>query len=99
MHRGRVLVGNADVVRARPSLDMLVQPAAAAFQPRELAALAVQPGDIVRVAGDYGAVELPVRSDESLAEGTVYVQANLDKSRALGASLIVQVDAVRGDDS
>ncbi len=99
LHLGRVLFDNAEVVRHSPSLDMLVQPAVAAFHPRDLAALAVRPGDTVRVAGDYGAVELPVRSDESLAEGTVYVQANMDSSRALGASLIVQVDAVRGDGS
>jgi predicted molibdopterin-dependent oxidoreductase YjgC len=59
----------------------------------------VQPGDTVRVAGDYGSVDLPVRVDESLAEGTVYVQANMDGSRALGAPLIVQVDAVRGEDA
>jgi NADH-quinone oxidoreductase subunit G len=99
LHLGRVLFDNADVLRHSPSLDMLVQPAAAAFHPRDLAVLAVQPGDTVRVAGDYGSVDLPVRVDESLAEGTVYVQANMDGSRALGAPLIVQVDAVRGEDA
>lgn len=99
LHLGRVLYDNADVVRNSPSLDVLVQPASAAFHPRDLAVLAVQPGDSVRLAGDYGTVELAVRADESLAEGTVYVQANMDNSRALGASLIVQVDAVRGEGS
>ena len=99
LHLGRVLFDDSTMLQNSPSLAVLVPQAAAAFHPRDLAVLAVKPGDVVKVSGEYGSIGLPVKADESLVEGTVYVQANLSGSRALGASLIVQVDALRGDGS
>ena len=93
------VVDDSTMLQNSPSLAVLVPQAAAAFHPRDLAVLAVKPGDVVKVSGEYGSIGLPVKADESLVEGTVYVQANLSGSRALGASLIVQVDALRGDGS
>ncbi|HEX9855814.1 MAG TPA: NADH-quinone oxidoreductase subunit NuoG [Acidimicrobiia bacterium] len=97
LHLGRVLYDDGTLVAMSPSLAGLGPAAMAHLHPRDAGALAAGDGATVRVTSDAGSVELPLRLDPSLAPGTLYVQANLAKTRQLGSALAVDVAAVEGD--
>ncbi len=61
------------------------------MSPRDAAALACAPGDPVRVEGDLGSITVPLAIDATLAEGAVYIPANLDGTADLGAPASVRI--------
>lgn len=91
LHLARVLYDDGVKVRKSPSLAALIPPAAAYLNGAEVAALGVEPGAPVTVAGESGSVTLPVAVDNSLGDGSVYVPANLSETADLGAAVAVTV--------
>ncbi len=94
LHLGRVLYDDGVRTRHAPALAALRHDAFVAVHPRDAGALALTEGGRAVVSGDYGEVELTVAIDPSLAQGTVYVPANLPETAALGAPRDVSVTAV-----
>ena len=98
LHLGRVLYDGGIRNRMAPPLAALVPEPFVAMSPRDASALACAPGDPVRVEGDYGAITVPLAIDPTLAEGAVYVPANLDGTADLGAPASVRITpAPEGD--
>ncbi len=95
LHAARSLYDDGVMVRMSPSLAALAPEAALAVHPREAAIFAVTDGDAVRVSTEHGSTELPVVIDDSLAERTVAVVANLPETRILRGSLGVEIEAIR----
>jgi len=95
LHSGRVLYDDGVRTRMAPSLASLAPEAFVAMHPRDAGALAVAEHDVVRVATDGAAVDLPLRLDVSLTQGTVYVPANLAATAPLGGPASVTVSALR----
>jgi NADH-quinone oxidoreductase subunit G len=91
LHLGRVLYDDGVRVRMSPSLAALRPEGAVYLNAAEVKALDVEPGTMVVVEGDAGSAELPVAVDNSLGNGTAYVPANLESTKALGASVAVAI--------
>jgi predicted molibdopterin-dependent oxidoreductase YjgC len=94
LHSGSVLYDDGVRVRMSPSLAKLAPDPFVSLHPRDAAALAVTEGDVVRVVASSGEAELPVHIDTSLAEGAVYVPANLAGTAVLGSPATVAIEAV-----
>jgi len=90
LHLARVLYDDGVHVRMSPSLAALRPAAHVHLHPDDYPELE----GMVRVRGDWGSVELPVRRDGSLARGTVYVPANLAETAEVGSSLAVTIEEV-----
>jgi predicted molibdopterin-dependent oxidoreductase YjgC len=95
LHAGRSLYDGGVMVSQSPSLSALRPEAAVAIHPRDAAVLAVNDGDTVVVTGDHGAAELPVMIDDSLADRTVAVVANLPETAILRGSAGVDIEVPR----
>ncbi|MDJ0954741.1 MAG: NADH-quinone oxidoreductase subunit NuoG [Acidimicrobiia bacterium] len=91
LHLGRVLYDDGVRVRMSPSLAALRPEGAVFLNAAALDALGLAPGSPAVVEGASGRVELPVAVDNSLGDGTVYVPANLESTRSLGAAVAVTV--------
>jgi NADH-quinone oxidoreductase subunit G len=98
LHYARVLYDDGVRNRMAPSLANLQTEPFVAIHPRDAGALAVGAGDVVRVAGDHGSAELPVKIDPSLAIGAAYIPANLKGTASIGASRSVTLEPLRGGD-
>ncbi len=96
LHSGRVLYDDGVRTRMAPSLAQLMPDPFVAVHPADAAELGVAEGESVRVVSEHAAVELPVRIDETLAEGAVYVPANLAATAPLGSPQSVTVHATDG---
>jgi predicted molibdopterin-dependent oxidoreductase YjgC len=96
LHLGRVLYDGGVRTRLAPPLAALTPGPFVAMSPRDAAALACAPGDPVRVEGDLGAITVPLAIDATLAEGAVYVPANLDGTADLGAPASVRITPAPG---
>ncbi len=94
LHLGRVLYDDGVTVRMSPSIAALAPEAKVWLHPRDAGAHALTEGTVVRVTGDNGSATLPVAFDPSLAQGTVYVPANLAATAALGASAAVELEQI-----
>jgi NADH-quinone oxidoreductase subunit G len=90
LHLARVLYDRGTAVVMGPSLAPLAPEVAAFLHPRDAGRLGLEEGDDVRLAGSDGDTVLPVRLDESLAPGTVYLPANLGVSVGSGLSVTVE---------
>ena len=97
LHLGRVLYDDGVRTRMSPALAGLRPEPFVALTSRDASSLACGPGDQVRVEGAYGSVVLPVVIDQTLAEGTVYVPANLEGTAGLGAPASVRITPARGE--
>ena len=95
LHCGRSLYDDGVMLRMSPSLAGLSPAASIAIHPRDAAALAVVDGDVVSVIGEHGAAELPVTIDDSLADQTVSVVANLPETSILRGSTSVEIEVRR----
>jgi NADH-quinone oxidoreductase subunit G len=91
LHLGRVLYDGGVRNRMAPPLAALVPEPFVAMSPRDASALACAPGDPVRVEGDFGAITVQLTIDLTLAEGAVYVPANLHGTADLGAPASVRI--------
>jgi NADH-quinone oxidoreductase subunit G len=96
LHSGAVMYDDGVRVRMSPSLARLAPEPFVALHPRDAAALAATPGDVVRVTSSSGEVSLTVRIDPTLAEGAAYVPANLAGTAALGSPATVGIEAILG---
>ncbi len=98
LHVARTLYDDGVLLRQGRSLHRLAPGAAAHLRSADAADLGVAEGDRVRVSTSRGSAEMPVRLDESLAEGTVYVPFNQPGAASVGDDLEVQVTPVaRGE--
>ena len=96
LHLGRVLYDGGVRTRMAPPLAALAPEPFVAMSPRDAAALACAPGDPVLVEGDLGAITVPLAIDATLAEGAVYIPANLDGTAELGAPASVRITPAPG---
>jgi predicted molibdopterin-dependent oxidoreductase YjgC len=96
LHLARVLYDDGVRTRMSPSLAALTPKAHVYLNGDDAQEVGVEPGAVVVVESEYGSAQLPVAIDNSLGSGTVYVPANLEATRGLGAAVAVVLTA--GDD-
>jgi NADH-quinone oxidoreductase subunit G len=89
LHLARVLYDDGVRTRMSPSLQKLAPDAFVYLSAETAADLGVEVGDEVTVESDYGSVTLPLALDNSLGEGSVYVPANLEATKGIGAAVAV----------
>jgi len=94
LHSGTVMYDDGVRLRMSPSLAKLAQTPFVALHPGDAAALAIVDGGAARVGSASGEIEVPVRLDPTLAEGTAYVPANLAATAPLGSPATVSVARV-----
>jgi predicted molibdopterin-dependent oxidoreductase YjgC len=94
LHLARVLYDGGLRVGLSPSLAKLAPEGAAYLHPADAARLQVDESRSVRVSAGGSSVELPVRLDDSLAQGTVYVPFQLPSTAGLAASPTVTVEVL-----
>ena len=100
LHYARTLYDDGVALRQSLSLSHLAPGAHAHLHPTHASSLSVQDGDLVTVVAAGTSLELPVRVDPTLHEGTVYVPFNQPGVASLGSGLDVQVVKVdTGGDS
>ncbi|MCP3975831.1 MAG: NADH-quinone oxidoreductase subunit NuoG [bacterium] len=92
LHSGRVLYDGGTRVSQSPALATLTPDPAVHLHPRDASALALTEGQDVDVIGELATLRLPLKVDPTLAEGAVYVPANLDSTWMLGAPDSVAVE-------
>ena len=95
LHLARVLYDDGVDVRMSPSLAALTPDPRVWLHPRDAGALGVGEGGLADVAAGGTTITLPVGLDPTLADGTVYVPANLAATAGLAADLAVSVTAAR----
>ena len=93
LHSGRVLFDAGTRNTQSPALAALAPDPAAYLHPRDASALALADGQDVDVAGEFGTVRVPLKLDSTLAEGSVYIPANLESTWVLGVPDVVTVEA------
>jgi NADH-quinone oxidoreductase subunit G len=91
LHLGRVLYDDGVRTRMSPSLAALAPDAYVYVNAADAAELGLTVGATVMVESEYGNAELAVAIDNSLGSGTVYVPANLEATKTLGASIAVVI--------
>jgi predicted molibdopterin-dependent oxidoreductase YjgC len=96
LHLARVLYDDGVRTRMSPSLAALTPSAHVYLNGDDAQELGVGPEVVIGVESEYGSAQLPVAIDNSLGSGTVYVPANLEATRGLGAAVAVVLTA--GDD-
>ena len=93
LHLARVLYDRGTLTQAGPSLSRLAPEPAAYVHPEDAARFGIEAGEMVRIAGSGGTVELPAVFDASLVAGTVYLPLHLGAS--IGSGLEITMEAVR----
>lgn len=86
LHLARTLYDDGTAMRHSPSLHPLAPGTACHIRPEHAAALGVAEGSRVAVRAGETTLEAPVRLDDSLAEGTVYIPFNQPDAPPLGAA-------------
>lgn len=86
LHLARTLYDDGTAMRHSPSLHPLAPGTACHIRPEHAAALGVAEGSRVAVRAGDTTLEAPVRLDDSLAEGTVYIPFNQPDAPPLGAA-------------
>ncbi len=94
LHSGPVLYDDGVRVRMSPSLAKLAPQPFVALHPGDAVSLAVSEGRLVRVGSPSGTIDVPVRIDATLAEGSAYIPANLLDTALLGSPATVTIEAV-----
>lgn len=94
LHSGRVMYDNGVIVRKSPSIAGLAPGGFVAMNPEDVVAYGLAPGISAVVTTEMGEATLPVRIDDSLLRGTVYVPVNQPGIPSLGSSLPVQVTSI-----
>ncbi len=95
LHLARTLYDDGVMVRRGPSLQPLAPGGFCGIRGDHAADLGVAEGDMVTVTGSLGAIDVPVRIDDSLASGTVHVPFNQPDLTPIGDRLSVYVKAAR----
>lgn len=91
LHSARVMYDDGVLMRHGPSLRPLAPGGFVAIHPTDAARLGLGEGDMATVATETGSSTLPVRLDDSLVIGTVYVPYNQPGVPGLGSSPAVTV--------
>ncbi len=87
LHLARTLYDDGTAMRHSPSLHPLAPGAVCHLRSDHAAALGVTEGERVTVRWDGGEAEMPVRADDSLAEGTFYIPFNQPDAPPLGGAV------------
>ena len=87
LHLARTLYDDGTAMRHSPSLRPLAPGAACHLRSDRAASLGVAEGERVTVRWEGGEAEMPVRVDDSLAEGTFYIPFNQPDSPPLGTAV------------
>jgi NADH-quinone oxidoreductase subunit G len=94
LHLARVLYDGGLRVGLSPSLAMLAPAAAAYLHPADAQRMRLDESMSVRASTNGTSVDLPVRLDASLAEGTVYIPYQLAGTAGLTATSTVTIEAL-----
>jgi NADH-quinone oxidoreductase subunit G len=94
LHLARVLYDGGLRVGLSPSLAMLAPTAAAYLHPADAGRMQLDESMSVRASTNGTSAELPVRLDDSLAEGTVYIPYQLAATAGLTATPTVTIEAL-----
>ena len=86
LHLARTLYDDGTAMRHSPSLHPLAPGTACHIRPEHAAALGAEEGSRVAVRAGETTLEAPVRLDDSLAAGTVYLPFNQPDAPPLGAA-------------
>ncbi len=95
LHLARTLYDDGVLVRRGPSLRPLAPGGFCGMRTEHAEQLGVTEGDLVTVTGAVGAIDVPVRIDDSLVAGTVHVPFNQPALEPIGDRLSVYVKAAR----
>ena len=95
LHLARTLYDDGVLTRRGPSLRSLAPGGFCGLRSKHAEELGVADGDLVTVTGSLGAIDVPARIDDSIAEGTVFVPFNQPDVGSIGDRLSVYVKAVR----
>lgn len=92
LHFAPSMYDDSVIIREAKIFDSLPPESVARLHPKDASALAVEVGDVVRVAG----VELPVAVDSRVVPGSVVLPFNQVATKGVPASAAVSIEAGRG---
>ena len=94
LHLARVLYDGGLRIGLSPSLSALAPTGAAYLNPADPARLQLDESMSVRASTNGSSADLPVRLDDSLAEGTVYIPYQLAETAGLVSTPAVAIEAI-----
>jgi len=94
LHYARTMFDDGVSLRHGPSLANTAPGAAAYLHPDDARRLGFQPETMVELKSSVTSVRLPVRFDETLIRGVVYVPFNQPGTPSLGSDPVVSLERV-----